>query len=696
MSDHDQIDRELEALLAEMNEHIRPAAGFQGWLWERLAPRLWKMRTNGAFTSGPLVEDQTALRELIAPDGARTRPKESKEPMKRSTLLLVFSGVFVWLLVLAGVWAILPTNFGELLTAAQPEEAGQPVLPAAEEPVEQETPTPMSTLAPSTEFDGVGVSSEALFDVLPAYYFYAYHTLIVDDVGQPLSEMRFFGNQRFLLVTKVAGGESDRVVPGSATIQIDDLSATITRGLDGVAQINTSTLQDGVERPVLGELSGNDGLIGGERSYPAEFAYGDGLVLGFALDDVTYTLLTNLTEDQAIWVARQMHQIVSNAQLQADPGSDVGVMPATPTPLPSPVSDPEQDAQLRFLSIQSALARETYYGTLSTTGEIEGGDVVREVRFYGNNRFFVLTEWPDGDPERLEGEPVEFGSYPATLVEGLSGSVSFSQTHTLQDGTPILAGGGGGGGYGADDTQEWPDSIDYENGLRLSWVADGVRYMALTNNSRDDLLAFAEVVNRVAASPVPVMISAFPADFPLPDEGAEAPASQDELAVFYDGSEGTLGISMGELSFMPLHMHYLPSAVIPGLGYPERGDVGDWVQFVARNPDTGAMVVIRQSVYSGEGLPGEPNTTLNGMEGYLEENASCTVDVPDYPNPMELGISGGGGGGNSDVLPRLTFDCVEPNARYVTVIEGVRVEVIVSGLDTQELVNIVEGLYPAD
>jgi hypothetical protein len=544
----------------------------------------------------------------------------------------------------------------------------------------------------------VGVSTQALFETLPREYFYAYRTLIVDDVGQPLSEMRFFGNQRFLLVTKMAGGESDRVVPGSATIQIDDLNATITRGLDGVVQIDTSMLQDGVERPVLGELSGDDGLIGGERAYPSELAYEDGLVLGFALDDVTYTLLTNLTEDQAVWVVRQMQNIVSNAQLQADAGPEVAALTATPTPIlrPPSVENPEQDAQRRFLAIQSTLARETYYGTLSTTGEIEGGDVVREVRFYGNNRFFVLTEWPDGDPERLEGEPVEFGSYPATLAEGLSGSVSLSQPHTLQDGTPILAGGGGGGGYGADDTQEWPDSIDYENGLRLTWVADGVRYMALTNNSRDDLFAFADAVNRVAASPVPIMFPAFPADFPLPGESPEVPTVQPQNApsIYYEGTYGAFGVSMGAVSFMPLYMHYLPSTVIPGLGYPERGDAGDWVQFVVRNPDTGAMVVIRQSVDTGEGLPGEPNTTLDGVEGYLEENVSCTVDVPDSPNPMELGSSGGGGNFNS--LSRLTFDCVEPSARYVTVFEGVRVEVIVSGMESEEAIQIVEGLYAAD
>ena len=46
--------------------------------------------------------------------------------MKRSTLLIVFSGVFVWLLVLAGAWAILPANLSGLLTAAQPEEADCP------------------------------------------------------------------------------------------------------------------------------------------------------------------------------------------------------------------------------------------------------------------------------------------------------------------------------------------------------------------------------------------------------------------------------------------------------------------------------------------------------------------------------------------------------------------------------------------
>jgi hypothetical protein len=108
------------------------------------------------------------------------------------------------------------------------------------------------------------------------------------------------------------------------------------------------------------------------------------------------------------------------------------------------------------------------------------------------------------------------------------------------------------------------------------------------------------------------------------------------------------------------------------------------------------MVAIRQSVDSGEGLPGESNLVLNGVQGYLEENFSCTVDVPDYPTPLELGRSGGGGVGSSADMPRLTLTCVEPNARYVTVMEGVRVEVIVSGLDTQELVDIVEGLYTAD
>jgi hypothetical protein len=590
----------------------------------------------------------------------------------------------------------LPSNLTGLPAAAQPEMTIDPSPTAVEEPVEQETPaptpTPVPTLAPSTEFDGVGVSSEALFEALPDPYFYAYHTLIVDDGGQPHSEMRFFGNRYFLLVTKLAGGESDRVVPGSGTIQVDGLSASITPGLSGVVRLDTSTLQDGVERPVLGELSGDDGLIGGERDYPAELAYDDGLVLGFALDDVAYALLTNLAEDQAIWIVQQMRQIVSGGE--AGPGEVV--LTATPTPIPPPASSPDQAAQLRFLTIQSALARETYYAYGMMTGEIEGGDNVREARFYGNHRFFVLTEWPDGDPERLEGEPIELGGYPAALLEGLSGTLNLDQPYVLQDGTPLIAGGGGGGGYDPDGTHEWLGSIDYENGLRLTWVADGVRYMALTNNSRDDLLAFADAVNRVVSGQVPVTVPGFPEGFPLPDESAEAPLPGSEPAIFYDGPQGTLGISMGALAFTPLRMHYLPPAVIPGLGYPERGDAGDWVQFVARSPDTGAMAVIRQSVDSGEGLPGASNLTLNGAAGYLEENVACAVDVPDYSNPVELGSSGGGGGGNSNTLPRLTFDCAEPSARYVTVIEGVRVEVIVSGLDTQELVNIVEGLYPAD
>ncbi|MEJ2149776.1 MAG: hypothetical protein P8Z40_09860 [Chloroflexota bacterium] len=688
MNDYDPIDRELDALLAEMNEHIRPAAGFQGWLWQRLARKLPRRRTNGAFTSGSSPNDQAAIREFVSPDGARTRSKESKEPMKRSKLLLVFSGVFVWLLVLVGAWAILPTDLTNLLIAAPP----------AVEPVGQDAPTPTPVLAPSTEFDGVGVPSASLFEALPRLYFYAYRTLIVNDNGQPVEEMRFFGNRRFLLVTKVAGGEIDRVVPGSATIQVDDLDATITRGLSGVARIDTTTLQDDIERAVLGELSGSDGLIGGERSYPAEFTYDDGLLLGFELEGVDYMLLTNLTEDQAIWVVRQMRQIVSGDQpQQAEAGPDGVVLTPTPTALPRPTGDPEQAAHLRYLTIQSALAQETYYGSLMTTGEIEGGDVVREARFYGNHRFFVLTEWPDGDPERLEGEPIEFGSYPAALAGGLTGTISLTQTHTLQDGTPILAGGGGGGGYGFDETREWPDAIDYENGLRLTWVADGVRYMALTNNSRDDLLAFADVVTRVATGQLPVTVPGYPDDFPLPFEPVEEePPPQDQLAIFYIGSEGTFGVSMGALAFTPLHMHYLPPAATPQLGYPERSDAGDWVQLVVLSPDTGTMVIIHQSVDTGEGLPGEPNTTLDGVEGYLEENVSCTVDVPDYPAPIELGRSGGGGGGNADLLPRLTFDCVEPSARLTTIMDGVRVEVIVSGMDAEEAVQIVSGLYTAD
>jgi hypothetical protein len=700
MNDYDPIDRELDALLAEMNEHIRPAAGFQGGLWERLSRRLPRRRTNGAFTSGSSLNDQAALREFISPDGARTRSKESKEPMKRSTLLLVFSGVFVWLLVLVGAWAILsPDPLLDLPVAAQPEEASQSGPPAVE-PVGQDVPaTPTPVLVASTEFDAVGVSSEALFEELPRQYFYAYHTLIVDDNGQPLDEMRFFGNRYFLLVTKMAGSEADRVVPGSDSVLLDGLDATITRGLSGVVQIAPTTLQDGIERPVLGELSGDDGLIGGERAYPSELAYDDGLVLGFALDDVTYSLLTNLTEDQASWVVQQMRQIVSGDQpRQAEAGP---VLTATPTPIMRPPVGPEttdsseQAAQLRDLTIQSALAQETYYGYLMMTGEVEGGDTVREVRFYGNHRFFVLTEWPGGGPGQLEGESVEFRSYLGTLVEGLNGTISLTQPHTLQDGTPILSGGGGGGGYGLDETREWPDSIDYEDGLRLTWVSDDVRYMVLTNNSRDDLLAFADVVTRVVTGQVPTTIPGFPDDFPLPMESAEVPLSQDQPAIFYDGAGGTFIVGMGELAFTPLRMGYLPPTVIPGLGYPERSDAGDWVQFVARSPDTDAMVIIRQSVDSGEGLPGEPNTALDGVEGYLEQSVSCTAEVPDFQIPIGTN-GGGGGGGSADQLPRVTFTCAEPSARYVTVMNGVRIEVTVSDMDAEEALQVVSGLYPAD
>jgi hypothetical protein len=701
MNDYDPNNREIDALLAEMNEHIRPAAGFQGGLWERLSRRLPRRRTNGAFTSGSSLNDQAALREFVSPDGARARSKESKEPMSRSTLLLVFSGVFVWLLVLAGAWAILsPNPLLDLPVAAQPGEAGQSGTPALVESVGQDAPTPTPVLVASTEFDAVGVSSEALFEELPRQYFYAYRTLIVDDNGQPVEEMRFFGNRHFLLVTKVAGGEVDRVVPGSESILLDGLSASITRGLSGVAQINTAALQDGIERPMLGELSGDDGLIGGERSYPAELAYDDGLLLGFALDDVTYTLLTDLTEDQAFWVVQQMHQIVSSGQPQAVPGEVA--LTATPTALPFPpgsqseaTSDPDQAAQLRFLTIQSALAPETYYAFGMLTGEIEGGDVVREARFFGDSRFFILAEWPDGDPERLEGEPIEFGDYPAALLEGLSGTVALTQPHMFQDGTPILAGGGGGGGYDLDGTQVRPDSLDYENGLRLTWVVDGVRYMALTNTSRDDLLAFVDVVTRVATGQVPVTIPGPPDGFPSVSEPVEEePLPQDQPAVFYDGVRGTFSVSMGELAFTPLRMSYLPSSVIPGLGYPERSDAGDWVQFVARNPDTDAMVIIRQGVDSGEGLPGDPNVSLDGVEGFLEQNVSCSLEVADFQIPIgtNWGGGGGGGGGNANLLPRVTFTCAEPSARLTTIMDGVRVEVTVSGMDAEEAMQIVSGL----
>jgi hypothetical protein len=206
-------------------------------------------------------------------------------------------------------------------------------------------------------------------------------------------------------------------------------------------------------------------------------------------------------------------------------------------------------------------------------------------------------------------------------------------------------------------------------------------------------------VTRVATGQLPTTVPGFPDGFPLPVEPVEEePLPQDEPAIFYDGAGGTFGVSMGELTVAPLRMGYLPPTVIPGLGYPDRSDAGDWVQFVARNPDTGAMVIIRQSIDSGEGLPGESNVSLNGVAGHLEENVSCTLEVPDFQIPIgtNWGGGGGGGGGNVNLLPRVTFTCAEPSARLVTIMDGVRVEVIVSGMDAEEALKVVDGLYAAD
>jgi hypothetical protein len=474
MTSHTINERDVHALLQDLSTSIHPAPLFSEELRTRLYQQLDRTVPNGQMTEQPhmgVIEDNHSR----------------KEAMQRKNLLLpTLANVAVVILLLGLLAIVLLQNRGGVKTAAQP---GTDTVDASDTPggagsipslTEEPQPSPTPTLTPvmtgpDLAEDENGLKASAIFYSLPGDVAYAYSTLTVENGGQLITEMRFYRNEYFFIVTEQPDDGSP--LPEGQPLEIGAFSGTIQDGQNGTAILTGTRLQDGVERPIRSHNLYRDGEIGADRLYPDTLDYQAGYRVTWQMNGLRYQVLSNLPLDH---VEAWTHMLTQLAD-----GTLLGMLP---------VFD-DTSSQIRDI-----LADEVYYGSNMLEALVEG-QTVTEYRYYGNRDFFMISAGPAEVVPALNGAPIQIAGYEARLTTLEAGVVDLLEPSliTLDGIGQVIGGGGGGGGGGLTELDEKirPQIIAYESAIKVQWMVDGITCTILTNRNQEEARLFAEHVTVV-------------------------------------------------------------------------------------------------------------------------------------------------------------------------------------------------------
>jgi hypothetical protein len=473
MTDYTINERDVHALLQDLSASIHPTPLFSEELRTRLYQQLDRTLPNDQMTEQP---------HMGVIKGCHSR----EEPMQRkNSLLTTLANVVVVSLLLALIAIVLLQNHGGVQTAAQPgtdavdasETPGDAggIPSSTEEPQPSPTPTPIpppTVSGPDPAEDETGLKASAIFYSLPGDVAYAYSTLTVEDGGRLITEMRFYRNEYFFIVTEQPDDSSP--LPEGQPLEVGGFSGTIQDGQSGTAILTGTQLQDGVERPIRSHSLYRDGEIGADRLYPDTLDYQAGYRVTWQMSGLRYQVLSNLPLDH---VEAWTHMLTQLAD---------GTLSGAPPMLGD-----------TFNQIRDILADEVYYGSNMLEALVDG-QTVTEYRYYGNRDFFMISAGPAAVVPLLSGAPIQIAGYEARLTTLEAGTVDLLEPSLITLGGigQVVGGGGGGGGGGLTELDEKirPQIIVYEDAIKVQWTADGITCTILTDRDQEDARLFAEHV----------------------------------------------------------------------------------------------------------------------------------------------------------------------------------------------------------
>jgi hypothetical protein len=143
---------------------------------------------------------------------------------------------------------------------------------------------------------------------------------------------------------------------------------------------------------------------------------------------------------------------------------------------------------------------EGYRNSYMVSGGAPGAEIL-ELRAFSPERFVIVFERQTGGDEALPaGQDVQVGEHSAVLETGLQGTANILIPAPQPDHMPYFAapgGGGGGGGGGRDPRESLPDSLAYDDGVRITWLVGDVWVEILSNEPVDEVLRVAESMQPV-------------------------------------------------------------------------------------------------------------------------------------------------------------------------------------------------------
>jgi hypothetical protein len=298
------------------------------------------------------------------------------------------------------------------------------------------------------------------------------------DAGLLINESHTYSYQHFVILTEISD-VAQEAPTGEPVTLANGVKGVITRGLSGDAPAENHVFFGGRQLTFLG---GGGGGGGGGPDYtppptpPPSIAYTNGVRLVWSQEGTRLELLSNLPEDQVLAYAAAMQPSPNRNGLVTGAFVDQSILPSS-------------GAMAGYVTSAPSLPTD-FYGNWAVT-VTEGDGLIIETRYNSNDKFVVVTTRRDDGSPLPQGSPLTIGGQNGVIQDKQKGAALLSSASesswpmTLQDGKPRLIMGMGGGSPGTKDAtatdRTYPNTIDFKDGLLLTWNLSGARITLLTN-----------------------------------------------------------------------------------------------------------------------------------------------------------------------------------------------------------------------